>query len=673
MNDILNSKGNKLNWINNNPYSEEYKIVGKNWNQLPLYTNTETIKKIFKLIDTKQVILLQSATGSGKSVLIPKFLLKYFIDNKIEGKICMTNPKIITTEENAKYGARTLDVVLGEEVGYKYKGSSKISDKTKLIYLTDGLLLSTISSGDKYLDDYSGVIIDEAHERNIQIDLLLKLLKEIVLHRPKFKLIIMSATINAEVFNKYFNIKGIKYGEIEVSGSTTFPIQKIWSDTNINNNNYLKIAIEKCNEILKKNENKDIIIFVPTQNDTINGCQLITENNKQLYCAELHSKTKTENKELAISKDLYKKSGYNVKVIFATNVAESSITVDGLYYVIDTGLELVSNFDSKFNMNVVKKDFTTQSQIIQRIGRTGRTSAGIGYHLYTKEKFDSLEKYPKPNILVMDITEYALSLINYTKTLNSFINFTNDLITKPSKDQIDHIKHKLKFTKCLKMKKQNGVLSRIGINILKFRSTSVLAALAIIMSYYLDCQLEIIIIMAMIEITDGKIDTLFVYDNEKKLKQYFSQYSYLNSDHLTILNIYQDLYKNDKKKYLNHEIFRKIDKQIKDYKHYAKSIREKNLKYINKKYNLVPIEPYDNKINNILYILGRSHQYNLIKNNSTVNFINNSKALIEFSKVTNNDKNNYENTICHSLINRFNRILFNCVTKIPNFIKFLDK
>jgi pre-mRNA-splicing factor ATP-dependent RNA helicase DHX15/PRP43 len=645
MNDILNSKGDKINFINNKPYSNEYIELAKKWSKLPLYSNVNYIIDFFKLLKTKQIILLSSSTGSGKTVLIPKFLLKYFFDNNINKKIAITNPKIITTIENAEYSAKTLDVKLGEEVGYKYKGSPKnaISQNSKLIYLTDGLLYSIIVSKDKYLSEYGGIIIDEAHERQIQIDLLLKLVKEIVLHRPEFKVIIMSATINEQVFNNYFNSNNIKYGNIEIKCNTNYPIQQIWADENVDLNNYLKIIIEKCNQILNKNENKDIIIFVPTQNDTIKGCELITKNNKKLYCAEFFANMKSEKKELAISKTLFKDSGYTVKIIFATNVAESSITFDGLVYVIDTGLELINIFDSKYNMTIVKKTYTTQSQIIQRIGRTGRTEPGIAYHLYTQKKFNSLDKFPKPNILVMDFTEYALSLINNTVTIKKFIKFTNDLITPTTDYQIKHVLHKLKFTNCLKIRKNNGVLSRIGINILKFKSTTLLSALAIIMSYYLNCQTEIIIIMAILEITDGKIDSLFVYDDEKQLKKYFNKYSFINSDHLTILNIYQQLYKNNKTKYLNNNIFYKINQRIKDYKYYARSINKKNYKYMNKKYKLINIEPYDDINNNIFYILGKSFSYNLIKNNSTVNFLNNSKAKMDFSKITIYNNNNYNN------------------------------
>jgi len=694
MNDILDSQGKNLNFLTNQPYSEEYKKLAKKWSQLPMYN--QNVSEFFNLLENKQVILLSSGTGSGKTVIVPKFFLKYIINNNIPGKIAITNPKILTTHENADYGARTLDVKLGEEVGYKYKGapSNSMSDKTKLLYVTDGLLYAIIANRDKLLSEFAGVIIDEAHERNIQIDLLLKLLKEIVLVRKDFKLIIMSATVNAQIFRNYFNIENINYGEIEISGKPNYPITEYWLDKDIEDDKYMKYAIIRCQEILEKNKNKkesnDIIVFVPTQNDTIKGCEIIKSNDT--YCVEVFSKMTNENKELAINKDLYKKSGYKTKIIFATNVAESSITFDGLVYVVDSGLELVNEFDSYYNRYNIKKAYTTQSQIIQRIGRTGRTMPGIAYHLYTKDKFNSLVKYPDPNILVMDLTEYILSLINYGQNIKNFITIKNDLITIPKDEQIINSLYKLIFTKCLKIVNDkseimklseinlnhildgtlNGSLTKIGINILKFKSSQLLTALAIIMAKYLDCQKEMIIIMAIIEVIDGKIDSLFVYDDEKKLKKYFKNYSYTASDHLTLLNIYNLCYKKNKKKFLHRDTFRKIDNRIIELTKYARQV--KGYSYMNNKYELITIEPYSKIENNILYILGKSHSLNMITNYNTVNFRNNSKATIELSKITTDIKKSdvpFKYAIFHSLVNRFNRQVFTCVTKIPNFIKII--
>ena len=182
--DILNSTGESTNFINGLPYSEEYKTLAKKWSLLPIYKDKKSIKIFFDLIKSCNVILLQSSTGSGKTVMIPKFFLKYIITNNIPGKIAVTNPKVLTTTYNAEYGAKTLDIKLGEEVGYKYKGSPSDgkSDKTRLLYCTDGLILANLLGGDTLLKEYAGIIIDEAHERHIQIDILLKLLKDLILN-----------------------------------------------------------------------------------------------------------------------------------------------------------------------------------------------------------------------------------------------------------------------------------------------------------------------------------------------------------------------------------------------------------------------------------------------------------------------------------------------------------
>jgi HrpA-like RNA helicase len=175
-------------------------------------------------------------------------------NNKI---IAVTNPKIITTISNAEYGALTLDINLGDEVGYKFKGSSPkfYTEKTKLLYCTDGTITATILNKDPLLMDYNCIIIDEAHERQVNIDLLLYFLKDIIIKRPDFKVIIMSATINPEVFRNYFNNAkdGIKFGEIMFSGVSNYDIKQNWSnDTNINRKNYIEKSVNLIyNEILK--------------------------------------------------------------------------------------------------------------------------------------------------------------------------------------------------------------------------------------------------------------------------------------------------------------------------------------------------------------------------------------------------------------------------------------
>jgi pre-mRNA-splicing factor ATP-dependent RNA helicase DHX15/PRP43 len=591
INDILDSKGKYNNFLTNKPYSDQYIEMAKKWSKLPLYNTMEAVSDFFNLLDSKQVILLISGTGSGKTVIVPKFVLKYFRTMNIKGKIAVTNPKILTTIYNAEYGAKTLDVDIGSVVGYRFKGSPEeaYSDQSQLLYITDGLLLARILAGDKLLEEYNAIIIDEAHERHIQIDLLLKFLKEVIYHRPDFKVIIMSATISAEVFREYFNIPDIKYGEIEISGKSNYDIKQNWMDNNIvHKNNYLPFAVKKCVEIINKKEEGDIIVFVPMTNDASMGCNMLkTECPKlvtkdiatdcdTLFCVQVYAKMKEEDKEFAVSKDLYKKDGkYKRKVIFATNVAESSITFDGLVYVIDSGFEIKSYFEPMENIFILDKLYTSQAQVKQRIGRAGRTQPGVSYHLYTKTLYETFHKYPEPNISTIDITEYIMAFIKYGKTIKNTITIIKDLLTVPSIKQIVCTLYKLSFYKCLKLVKpfnneneklekiemkdvswmgiksidsinniMNGTLTTIGSIILKFKSCSVANGMAIILSHYMNCMDMIIKIVAILEVLEGNIDTLFIFDrkNPNDILNEFKKYGVHNSDHLTALNIYNRYY-----------------------------------------------------------------------------------------------------------------------------------
>jgi len=723
--DILNSTGESTNFINGLPYSEEYKTLAKKWSLLPIYKDKKSIKTFFDLIKSCNVILLQSSTGSGKTVMVPKFLLKYIITNNIPGKIAVTNPKVLTTTYNAEYGAKTLDIKLGEEVGYKYKGSPSDgkSDKTRLLYCTDGLILANLLGGDTLLKEYAGIIIDEAHERHIQIDILLKLLKDLILKRPDFKLIIMSATINAEIFRDYFKIKGIKYGEMELAGETTFPITQNWLDkkVKVSRSNYVEKAVEIIFNIINESDSGDIIVFIATTNDAVKGCDLIrqlcpsnlktkkTTCNK-LYCIEVFSKMKESDKNIAVSKDLYKKDGFDRKIIFATNVAESSITFDGLVYVIDSGYELSNYYDYKDNSYVVTKKYTSQAQVKQRIGRTGRTQPGIAYHLYTKEVFAGLMKYPEPNISVVDLTDFVLSFMKYSKVMKNVFKIIRDLITVPYYEQVLVAIHKLLYINSIKIVKSedfdkktdatsdeklllnmsdikwkniksyndmntyNGTITTIGFSILKFSSSPTLSALSIIISKYLNCNEEIIDIMGICEVTDGKINTLFKYNKKelKDVKSYFKSYIYSGSDHITALNIYRQLYLTGNTKYLNKKTFETIKDRIKQIDKNAKSIDDERYEYMNNKYKVVKIKPYSDITNNIIYTLGLSHKYNLIKQKSklkytSLNYFKNSDADIEFCEIMGDTKLT-EYAICHTLVNAFGNKSFQCITQIPSNI-----
>ena len=723
LDDILDINGEGLNFINNQPFTTEYKELATKWGKLPMYKDKKSIKRFFDLLDTCSVILLVSGTGSGKTVLVPKFVLKYVMSMGLKGKIAVTNPKTLTTIYNAEYGAKTLDIELGHEVGYRYSGSPSnvVSDDTRLIYCTDGLILAIILAGDPLLKDYEGIIIDEAHERQINIDILLKLIKDLIIKRPTFKLIIMSATINTSVFRNYFNTKEIKYGEMEVSGESNYAIKQNWLSPKIhvNRSNYIDIAVDQILQILNTTDKGDILVFIPLTNDAIRGCMLLkskcpsTLKTKslrcdQIYCVEVYAKMKSENKELAVSKDLYKTHGYERKVIFATNVAESSITFDGLVFVIDSGMELASYYDYKANSNVVTKNYTSQAQIKQRIGRAGRTQEGIAYHLYTEKSYDKFNLYPIPNINVIDLTNNILSFFKNSRVLKNIIILVEGLITIPTIEHFISGLYKLHFINAIKMIKSddfdsnksssddklllkyddiewkkihsyndldelmNGTMTTIGHSLLRFRSTSVIAALTILMSYYMDCQNEIICIMAITEITNGNLNSLFHYNKKQTnmVQSYFKPYIYNGSDHLTAYNIYTKLYLNAETQYLNKKTFKAIRKQIIKLEKYANSIKKEKYDYIQQKYKIIMKKPYTDFIQNIIYVLALSHYYNLIKQDATMyysslNFLLNSKAMLEFIDIMPENVDYLQFAICENLVDAFGKKSFRCNTCIP--------
>ena len=720
--DILDIKGDYNNFITNQPFSDQYKELSAKWGKLPMYKDKKNTILFFELLNTCNVILLVSSTGSGKTVLVPKFFLKYIMTLGLKGNIAVTNPKVLTTIYNAEYGAKTLDIQLGEEVGYKYKGapSDSTSDKTRLLYCTDGLILSKILGGDTLLKDYAGVIIDEAHERHIQIDILLKLLKDLILKRPDFKLIIMSATINAQIFKDYFKTKNIKYGDMEVSGETTFPITQHWLDKKIkvSRSNYVELAVDRCFEIINNTDSGDIIVFIATTNDALTGCNMIQEkcpstlktrntSCNKLYCIEVYAKMKQGDKDIAVSKTLYKDKGFDRKIIFATNVAESSITFDGLVYAIESGYELGNYYDYKDNSYVVTKKYTSQAQIKQRIGRTGRTQAGIAYHLYTQDMYKDLSIYPEPNISVVDLTDFILSFIKSSKTLKNMITLVNGLISIPKVEHVIAALYKLHFIKSIKIIKSvdfdkntkstsddkllltssnikwndihsydklntiNGVSTTLGYCILKFSSSPTLSALAIILAKYLNCQKEMIEIMAIIEVTDGKIDSLFDYNKKdlSKVKAYFKSSVYNGSDHITIFNIYHQFYIEGNTKYLNNKMFETIKDRITQLKKNAESINEERYDYMNEKYNLVKIKQSDSIIDNIINVLKLSHSYNLIKlkvknKYTSINYLKNSEADIKYCAIMPDNIKHTQYAICHTLVNAFGNKSFQCLTQI---------
>lgn len=456
--DFLDSKGQYPNFLNSSTYSDQYREEAKRWSQFPMYTEVGLVDEIVESIRHVNVTLVISGTGSGKTVLLPKIASKILMP----GKIAVTNPKTATTLENVKYAARCMDVELGNEVGYQYRGAPKGShvDNTRLMYQTDGMLLAK-SRRDPLLLDYACVIIDEAHERNPSIDFLLQASLNILKERSAFRLVVMSATIDASLFENYFKSNGIDIKTIHAKGVKSYPVKHHYMlDDVFNPTKDIQIddLVKRWDYYFGQNEQSskrgrekiwlddqgDILYFIPTTKDALGGCKKFNEACNQgqpcatMLCAPLFSKAKDEDKRIVID-PLGDDSGYVRKLIFATNIAESSFTFKNLKYVIDTGKELESRWNPSTRSQTITKKFTSQAQLVQREGRVGRVDKGDVYHLYSEKFRKTLEKFPDPSILLMDVTQELIammSLSSYSTTLSQALKSFGELLTPPSKEQV---------------------------------------------------------------------------------------------------------------------------------------------------------------------------------------------------------------------------------------------
>lgn len=552
---ILDPDGKKINPLNNQPYSDTYKELAKKWSNFPAYKRAE---EIIDIIKTNQVILVISGTGSGKTVLLPKYAL-HALDYK--GHIGITLPKQIIAKSAAEFAAATLDVKLGEQIGYQYKGSdaSLKGKNPNLLYATDGTIVARLIN-DPELKEFDIIIIDEAHERKIQIDFLLYLLKNVIRKRKEFKLIIMSATINSEIFSSYFVTE--KFIALNIGGKTNFPIESIFSDEKSSSEKYLERGMKIIDNLMKEymNENSienksiekkdtkinDILFFVTSINETIEIRDKLLVLYPQIVSIAVYA-----GMDIRLQNQVQTKETNDRRILISTNVAESSLTVDGIKYVIDSGFELFSYDDPEKHAKVLEKKIITHAQAKQRMGRAGRTESGICYHLYTEYEFlYSMKKFPEPSIRTSDITNESLKLMSQTKNkdINGLLTTLSQLIEPPRELYIRSAVKNMELLKVLEFNKKTNVsqLNKLGLLIIEL-NLDLQAGLSLILAYKLKCFREVLTILIGIETIKSNFNELFKvpkFEDESKQKNLFNKFrdaknelSHKYGDFMTIYKI----------------------------------------------------------------------------------------------------------------------------------------
>ena len=353
--------------------------------------------EIEKLLSEHQVIVVAGETGSGKTTQLPKMCLELGLGNL--GTIGHTQPRRIAARSVAARIAEELQTELGDLVGYKVRFNDQISDNTQIKLMTDGILLVEIQT-DRFLNQYSCLIIDEAHERSLNNDFILGYLKQLLPRRPDLKVIITSATIDVERFSKHFNNAPI----IEVSGRT-YPVEVRYRPVAEEDDQDQLQGILNAVDELQAEGRGDILIFMNGEREIRDTAEALQKQNlKHTEILPLFARLSAQEQN-----KIFHPSGLN-RIVLATNVAETSLTVPGIKYVIDPGTARISRYSYRTKVQRLPIEPISQASANQRKGRCGRVSEGICIRLYSEEDFNNRPEFTDPEILRTNLASVILQM-----------------------------------------------------------------------------------------------------------------------------------------------------------------------------------------------------------------------------------------------------------------------
>ena len=353
--------------------------------------------EIKKLLSEHQVIVVAGETGSGKTTQLPKMCLELGLGNL--GTIGHTQPRRIAARSVAARIAEELQTELGDLVGYKVRFNDQISDNTQIKLMTDGILLAEIQTN-RFLNQYSCLIIDEAHERSLNNDFILGYLKQLLPRRRDLKLIITSATIDVERFSKHFNNAPI----IEVSGRT-YPVEVRYRPVAEEDDQDQLQGILNAVDELQAEGRGDILIFMNGEREIRDTAEALQKQNlKHTEILPLFARLSAQEQN-----KIFHPSGLN-RIVLATNVAETSLTVPGIKYVIDPGTARISRYSYRTKVQRLPIEPISQASANQRKGRCGRVSEGICIRLYSEEDFNNRPEFTDPEILRTNLASVILQM-----------------------------------------------------------------------------------------------------------------------------------------------------------------------------------------------------------------------------------------------------------------------
>ena len=354
--------------------------------------------EIVRAIREHPVVIVAGETGSGKTTQLPKMCLE--AGRGVAAKIACTQPRRVAALSVSRRIAEELNVAWGAEVGCKIRFKDETAPETRIKMMTDGMLLAEIQ-GDPNLYEYDTVIVDEAHERSLNIDFLLGYLRLLQKRRPELRIVITSATIDTEAFSKAFDDAPI----IEVSGRM-YPVDvQYWPIEDLAGETYIDAAVTAVDMVVDAGRG-DILVFMPTEKDIHETRRRL--EGRQFRFTEilpLFGRLTAGDQQKVFHKQRYR------RIVVATNIAETSITIPGIRYVIDTGLARISRHNPRNQTHRLPVEEVSQSSARQRAGRCGRVQNGVCIRLYDEKSFLARPEYTQPEIQRSDLAEVILRMI----------------------------------------------------------------------------------------------------------------------------------------------------------------------------------------------------------------------------------------------------------------------
>ncbi|KAL8683618.1 MAG: hypothetical protein Q9186_000390 [Xanthomendoza sp. 1 TL-2023] len=496
-------------------------------------------QSLLYLIEKYPVTVVVGETGSGKTTQIPRFLREagWCQDGKV---VAVTQPRRVAATTVANRVAEELGCKLGEEVGYSIRFEDLTSDKTQIKFLTDGLLLRE-ALADPLLSRYSVIMIDEAHERSLSTDILLGVLKKIRKRRADLRIVISSATLQAEDFLRFFAEKEAMGGTaIDIGGEVgriislegrMYPVDILYSEEPTED--YVERAVKTVFDIHSTEAEGDILVFLTGREEIDNAIELITDR-----AASLHSKAASVlalplYAGLSTEQQLYvfEPAPDNTrKVIVSTNISEASVTIEGIVYVIDCGFVKLRAFNARTGIETLTAVPVSKASATQRAGRAGRTKAGKCYRMYTEAAHNNLPEATVPEIQRSNLAPVILQL--KALGIDNVLRF--GFLTPPPSDLVIR---GLELLYSLGALDDYAKLTRpLGIRMAELSVEPMMAKVMLSASTF-GCLSEMLSIAAMTSLQGA---VWFHHEGEKRSSESARRkFAAEEGDHLTLLNVYQ--------------------------------------------------------------------------------------------------------------------------------------